>query len=91
MRRSPRQSLAKLQSITPTRACKVRAASLETVQRLTSMLLTVFGGIGFNTEMPMEKLYRDAKIFELCEWNIMSPGEALLIWSKTRELLRFSA
>jgi hypothetical protein len=55
------------------------------------MLLTVFGGIGFNTEMPMEKLYRDAKIFELCEWNIMSPGEALLIWSKTRELLRFSA
>jgi hypothetical protein len=55
------------------------------------MLLTVFGGIGFNTEMPMEKLYRDAKIFELCEWSSMTPGEALLIWSKTRELLRFSA
>lgn len=27
----------------------------------------VFGGAGFNTEMPMEKLYRDAKIYELCE------------------------
>lgn len=29
--------------------------------------LQIFGGIGFNTEMPMEKLYRDAKIFELYE------------------------
>ncbi|ORY34223.1 acyl-CoA dehydrogenase/oxidase [Naematelia encephala] len=27
----------------------------------------VFGGAGFNTEMPMEKLYRDAKIYELYE------------------------
>jgi len=27
----------------------------------------VFGGIGFNSEMPMEKLYRDAKIYELYE------------------------
>lgn len=27
----------------------------------------VFGGIGFNTEMPMEKLFRDSKIFELYE------------------------
>ncbi|WOO84717.1 Medium-chain specific acyl-CoA dehydrogenase, mitochondrial [Vanrija pseudolonga] len=27
----------------------------------------VLGGIGFNTEMPLEKLYRDAKIFELYE------------------------
>lgn len=27
----------------------------------------VFGGAGFNTEYPVEKLYRDAKIFELYE------------------------
>ncbi|CAK9779708.1 acyl-CoA dehydrogenase NM domain-like protein [Cutaneotrichosporon oleaginosum] len=32
-----------------------------------SMGVQVFGGIGFNTEMPMEKLYRDSKIFELYE------------------------
>ncbi|PWN53394.1 acyl-CoA dehydrogenase NM domain-like protein [Violaceomyces palustris] len=27
----------------------------------------IFGGLGFNTEGPVEKLYRDAKIFELYE------------------------
>ncbi|KAL7418742.1 hypothetical protein Q5752_006425 [Cryptotrichosporon argae] len=30
----------------------------------------VFGGAGFNTELPMEKLYRDAKIYELCTSQI---------------------
>ncbi|WWD22491.1 hypothetical protein CI109_106984 [Kwoniella shandongensis] len=30
----------------------------------------IYGGAGFNTEMPMEKLYRDAKIYELCTSQI---------------------
>jgi alkylation response protein AidB-like acyl-CoA dehydrogenase len=33
------------------------------------LTLAVFGGAGFNTELPMEKLYRDAKIYELCEFT----------------------
>lgn len=32
-----------------------------------TVLSVVFGGAGFNTEYPVEKLYRDAKIFELYE------------------------
>jgi len=37
----------------------------------TNLGIQVFGGIGFNTETPMEKLYRDAKIFELCEFLVV--------------------
>lgn len=32
----------------------------------------VFGGAGFNTEYPVEKLYRDAKIFELYEGKLLT-------------------
>lgn len=45
----------------PTSACRV-----SDVRDNLVLTCPVFGGIGFNTEMPMEKLYRDAKIFELC-------------------------
>lgn len=33
-----------------------------------NLAVQVFGGAGFNTEMPVEKLYRDSKIFEICEY-----------------------
>lgn len=32
-----------------------------------NLAVQVFGGAGYNTELPVEKLYRDAKIFELYE------------------------
>lgn len=47
---------------TQTSVCKV-CPQTRSSGRLTFL---VFGGAGFNTELPMEKLYRDAKIYELC-------------------------
>ncbi|CEG19367.1 acyl-dehydrogenase [Ceraceosorus bombacis] len=32
-----------------------------------NLAVQVFGGMGFNTESPVEKLYRDAKIYEIYE------------------------
>lgn len=35
--------------------------------RIASDAIQVFGGYGYNTEYPVEKLYRDAKIFQIYE------------------------
>jgi len=35
--------------------------------RIASDAVQIFGGYGFNTEYPVEKLYRDAKIFQIYE------------------------
>lgn len=35
--------------------------------RVTSDAIQVFGGYGYNSEYPVEKLYRDAKIFQIYE------------------------
>lgn len=35
--------------------------------RIASDALQIFGGYGYNTEYPMEKLYRDAKIYQIYE------------------------
>lgn len=37
------------------------------VQRATYEAIQIFGGAGFNTEYPVEKLYRDARIYALYE------------------------
>ena len=37
-----------------------------------NLAVQVFGGAGFNTEYPVEKLFRDSKIFELYEGTFCS-------------------
>ncbi len=39
----------------------------DTAVRVASNAVQIFGGFGFNTEYPVEKLYRDAKIFQIYE------------------------
>jgi hypothetical protein len=36
-----------------------------------NLAVQVFGGAGFNTEYPVEKLFRDSKIFELYEGTLL--------------------
>lgn len=55
-------------------ACKVSTQPSRLGKSCAVPEQTVYGGAGFNTEMPMEKLYRDAKIYELCEPNVPAPG-----------------
>ncbi|KAK1926089.1 acyl-CoA dehydrogenase/oxidase [Papiliotrema laurentii] len=49
------------------KASMAKAFASRTAVENANLGLQVFGGAGFNTEMPMEKLYRDAKIYELYE------------------------
>jgi len=42
-----------------------KAFASDIVQKCTSDAIQVFGGAGFNSEYPVEKLYRDAKIFQV--------------------------
>ncbi|KAG8959593.1 hypothetical protein FRC00_001423, partial [Tulasnella sp. 408] len=44
----------------------------------------IFGGAGFNTEYPVEKLYRDAKIFELYEGTYSAYARSLLLCAQLR-------
>ncbi len=39
----------------------------DTAVRVTSDAIQIFGGYGYNTEYPVEKLYRDAKIYQIYE------------------------
>ena len=39
----------------------------DTAVRVATNAVQVFGGYGYNTEYPVEKLYRDAKIFQIYE------------------------
>ncbi|OXB38232.1 acyl-CoA dehydrogenase [Cryptococcus neoformans] len=48
-------------------ASMAKAFAGKTAVENANLGVQVFGGAGFNTEMPMEKLYRDAKIYELYE------------------------
>ncbi|EIW67929.1 acyl-CoA dehydrogenase [Tremella mesenterica] len=48
-------------------ASMAKALASKAAVENSNLGVQVFGGIGFNTEMPMEKLYRDAKIYELYE------------------------
>lgn len=44
---------------------KCRASQAATSN--ANLAVQIFGGLGFNTESPVEKLYRDARIFEIYE------------------------
>jgi acyl-CoA dehydrogenase len=46
-------------------AAKLMAA--DTAMRVTTDAVQVFGGYGFNREYPVEKLMRDAKVFQIYE------------------------
>lgn len=49
----------------PAAVAKFHAA--EVANRAASDAVQVFGGNGFNTEYPVEKLMRDAKIYQIYE------------------------
>ncbi|KAI9635702.1 acyl-CoA dehydrogenase/oxidase [Dioszegia hungarica] len=42
----------------------------------------VFGGAGYSSELPVEKLYRDSKIFEICEYSVGTAQIQRLIVSR---------
>ncbi|WVQ93683.1 hypothetical protein IAU59_000759 [Kwoniella sp. CBS 9459] len=48
-------------------ASMAKAFASKTAVENANLGVQVYGGAGFNTEMPVEKLYRDAKIYELYE------------------------
>lgn len=48
-------------------ASMAKCFATDTAVRVTQDAIQVFGGYGYNTEYPVEKLYRDAKIFQIYE------------------------
>ena len=48
-------------------AAMAKLFSSEVAERVASTAVNLFGGIGFTTEYPVEKFYRDAKIGQIYE------------------------
>jgi acyl-CoA dehydrogenase len=48
-------------------AAYAKAFAADSVMRITTDAVQVFGGYGYSTEYPVEKLMRDAKIFQIYE------------------------
>lgn len=48
-------------------ASVAKALASEAAVSNANRAVQIFGGLGYNTESPVEKLYRDAKIFMLYE------------------------
>lgn len=48
-------------------AAMAKAFAADTVIQVTSSAMDVFGGYGFSREYPMEKLLRDARVFQIIE------------------------
>lgn len=48
-------------------AAMAKLFSSEVAERATSMAIEIFGGYGYSSEYPVEKLYRDAKIGKIYE------------------------
>jgi acyl-CoA dehydrogenase len=48
-------------------AAYAKAFAADTAMRVATDAVQVFGGNGFNKEYPVEKLMRDAKIFQIYE------------------------
>lgn len=44
-----------------------KAFTTDTAMRVATDVVQIFGGYGYNTEYPVEKLMRDAKIFQIYE------------------------
>jgi acyl-CoA dehydrogenase len=63
--------------------------------KVASDAVQIFGGNGYNTEYPVEKLMRDAKIYQvnilLFRQDVLLFIILILISRSTRELLKFSA
>ena len=63
-------------------AAMAKAFSSDTVMKTTTNAVQIFGGYGYSQEYPVEKLMRDAKIFQICEGT--SQFQRLII---SRELM----
>ena len=48
-------------------AAMAKCFAADSAHRIASDAVQVFGGNGFNTEYPVEKLLRDSKIFQIYE------------------------
>ena len=48
-----------------------KAFAADTAMQAAINAVQVFGGAGFNTEFPVEKLMRDAKIFQIYEGELI--------------------
>lgn len=48
-------------------AAYAKAFAADTAMRVATDAVQIFGGYGFNTEYPVEKLMRDAKVFQIYE------------------------
>jgi len=64
-------------------ASMAKAFAADAAHRIASDAVQIFGGYGYNTEYPVEKLLRDSKIFQIYEGT--SQIQRLII---SRELLR---
>ena len=51
----------------PIHAIASKVTSTEAATEVAGEAIQIFGGNGFNTAMPVEKLYRDCKIFQIYE------------------------
>jgi alkylation response protein AidB-like acyl-CoA dehydrogenase len=51
--------------VTEAAICKLFASNM--AEKVTSVSVQLFGGYGYTRDYPVEKLYRDAKIGQICE------------------------
>ena len=63
---TPAESSAQ-SSPAPSLSTDARSSAGDTAHRVASDAVQVFGGNGFSTEYPVEKLLRDSKIFQIYE------------------------
>jgi acyl-CoA dehydrogenase len=64
-------------------AAMAKCFAADTVMRVTTDAVQIFGGYGYSTEYPVEKLMRDAKVFQIYEGT--SQVQRMII---AREILR---
>jgi alkylation response protein AidB-like acyl-CoA dehydrogenase len=50
-----------------TEAAMAKLFSSQVAERVTSLALQLFGGVGYTKDCPVEKLYRDAKVGQIYE------------------------
>ncbi|CAJ0565317.1 unnamed protein product, partial [Mesorhabditis spiculigera] len=65
-----------------------KAFAADTLNKTAADAVQVFGGAGFNTEYPVEKLMRDAKIFQIYEGTLAESSawsSAASYWLRVKE------